>query len=359
VVHRNLAKVDPPSVFVKGEVAKPGRYPLTTNLRVEDLIRLAGGLKRSAYPESADLTRYKGENSRQQPGEHLEINIAAALSSDPNHDLPLRDGDVLTIRELPGWKDIGATIAVRGEVQHPGTYGIRPDDRLSSVIKRAGGFGPEAYVYGAVLQRAEVRELEAKSHEELIRRVQAEQTSLKLLPETTPEQKLAKESGLQQLQTTLDALVANPPVGRLVIRISSDVQSWRGRPADIALRNGDVLVIPKKPNFVMVNGQVYNPTAVSYRPGKSAQWYLSQAGGPTPLANKKGVFVIRADGSVIGSHPSFGFWPGNSLSAVLQPGDMVVVPEKAVGAVNKTWPNLLQVAQLASSVAVSVAVVLK
>jgi len=93
---------------------------------------------------------------------------------------------------------------------------------------------------------------------------------------------------------------------------------------------------------------VFNPTAVSYRPGKSAKWYLSQAGGPTTTANKKAIFVIRADGSVIGTNESL--WSGNSLNAVLQPGDTVVVPEKAIGG-GVQWSTVFLAAQVASSIA--------
>ena len=67
--------------------------------------------------------------------------------------MPPRSGRLLTIRQLPGWNDIGSAIAIKGEVAHPGTYGIRPGERLSSVLERAGGFGPLAYTYGAVLMR--------------------------------------------------------------------------------------------------------------------------------------------------------------------------------------------------------------
>jgi protein involved in polysaccharide export with SLBB domain len=84
VVHRNPAEVDPASVFVKGEVAKPGRYLLTTNLRIEDLLRLAGGLKRSAFEERADLTRYAFNSPQEKIGEHREVRIAAALASNRN-----------------------------------------------------------------------------------------------------------------------------------------------------------------------------------------------------------------------------------------------------------------------------------
>ncbi len=113
---------------------------------------------------------------------------------------------------------------------------------------------------------------------------------------------------LQQYQTTLNQLTANPPAGRVAIRISSNIDRWKNTSADVEVRAGDVLVIPKKPSYVMVSGQVFNPTAISYRPGKSAKWYLSQSGGPTQLANKKAIFVIRADGSVIGGETELLDW---------------------------------------------------
>jgi protein involved in polysaccharide export with SLBB domain len=99
---------------------------------------------------------------------------------------------------------------------------------------------------------------------------------------------------------------------------------------------------------VTVTGQVYNPTAVAYRPGRSARWYLSQSGGPTQLANRKAIFVIRADGSVVGTKA--GLWSGDSLSAELRPGDSVVVPERSVGG-GPQWQTIFLAAQVASSVA--------
>src|SRR6266567_4329363 len=221
LVHRNATRVDPPTVYIKGEVAKPGRYPLTTNMRVEELVRVAGGLKRSAYTESADLARFESETKGVQKGagERLEVNLAAAMSGDAKNDVPLRDGDILTIRQLPRWNDIGASVAVRGEVLHPGTYGIGPGERLSSILLRSGGFGSEAYPYGAVLMRREVRDLEMKSHMQLVERVKAEQVTLKDLPETDTDQKNAKMTAIAQTQSTLDQLEATAPIGRVVIHI--------------------------------------------------------------------------------------------------------------------------------------------
>ena len=86
------------------------------------------------------------------------------------------------------------------------------------------------------------------------------------------------------------------------------------------MRDGDVLLIPKKSGYIAVNGQVFNPTAVSYRPGRSARWYLSQAGGLTQLANKKAVFVIKADGSVLAAKNNSGFLEWRSTERYVAPG---------------------------------------
>jgi protein involved in polysaccharide export with SLBB domain len=356
LVHRNSARVDPATVDVKGEVAKPGRYPLTTNMHVEDLLRVAGGLKRSADQENADLTRYAEGDSSKLPTKSMEVKLSAAMSGDAKEDIPLRDGDLLTIRQSPGWNDVGASIIVKGEVQHAGSYGIRPGEKLSSVLERAGGFSSEAYPYGAVLMRREVRDLEMKSYAELVQRVKTEQVSIKALPENDADQRNAKLTAVAQTETVLDQLQTYAPIGRVVVHIQRDARAWRNTPADVAVRDGDVLLIPKKAGYVMVNGQVFNPTAVSCQPGRSAKWYLSQSGGLTPLADKKAVFVIRADGSVLAAkNNSNGWWEGDPMSATLRPGDMVVVPEKAPKIGGRNWATTLQAAQVASSVALAIA----
>lgn len=356
LIHRNPSRVDPPTVYISGEVAKPGRYPLTTNMRVEDLVRVAGGAKRSAYTESADLSRFDPNASRSTPSDRLEVNLTAAMSGDAKNDVPLRDGDVLTIRQLPRWSDIGASVTVRGEVLHPGTYGIEPGERLSSVLARSGGFDSEAYSYGAVLMRREVRDLELKSHMELVQRVKAEQVTLRALPEADADQKNAKLTAIGQTEATLAQLQASEPIGRVVIHISPDMKSWQNSAADVQVRDGDVLFVPKKAGYVMVNGQVFNPTAIGYRPGHSAKWYLSQAGGVTQLADKKAVFVIRADGSVIAArNNNSSWWGGDPMSATLRAGDTIVVPEKAPKIGGRNWALIMQSASMASSIALAVA----
>jgi polysaccharide biosynthesis/export protein len=353
LVHGNVAATDPATVYVKGDVARPGRYPLTQEMRVSDLIRAAGGLKQSADTEIADLTHYSWHDDKQVSAQEQQVVIADALTGDPGKNAVLNNGDVLSIRQVPGWDDLGASITLRGEFVHPGTYGIRPGERLSSVIERAGGFAPSAYPYGAVLMRTEVQKLEQKSYSELVQRVREQQANLKLTAASTPDpdQRLSAESAFVQWQTTLTDLVNSPPTGRVTIQIASDMHSWQNTPRDITLRAGDILVVPKRPSYVLVQGQVYGPTAVAYRPGKSARWYLFQAGGPTNMANKKATFVIRADGTVIGSHDSF--WAaGEGLNVALRPGDTVVVPEKALGG-PPIWKTIFANAQVVSSIATS------
>ena len=356
LIHRNPDAIEPATVHIQGEVGKPGRYPLSTNMRVSDLIRIGGGLKPSADAQSADLTLYQWSQDSKLSGQHEVIALSAALSGDANADATLHNGDVLTIRQLAGWNDLGALITLKGEVSHPGTYGIRPGERLSSVLERAGGFQANAYPYGAILQRVQVREMETQSQTEVILRVKDAQSSLELLPDTDPKEKQAKLTAIQQWQSTLNQLTSNPPLGRVTIRISSKTDRWKNTPADVEVRAGDVLVIPKRPSYVMVTGQVFNPTAVSFRPGKSAKWYLSQSGGPTQVANKKAIFVIRADGSVIGSKMSL--LSGESLNATLQPGDTVVVPEKALGG-GVQWQSVLLTAQTASAIASTLFIALR
>ncbi|PYV52874.1 MAG: sugar transporter, partial [Acidobacteria bacterium] len=347
-VQKNLSKTDPPQVTIEGEVAHPGKYPLGNSMTAADLVRVAGGFRRSAYTEQADLTRFMVEHGEKIVGDHEIVQIAAALAGEADTDVRLHDGDVLSIRQLSGWNNLGATIVVQGEVTHPGTYGVQEGERLSSILERAGGFRPNAYPYGAIFQRVQVRDLEEKNRAQLIRQVQTEGPGLKAV-----EDPFSRESASLQWKNTLDKLQNTPPPGRLVVHITGDVKRWANTANDIQVHAGDTIYIPRKPTFVMVDGAVYNPTAVTFKPSKSAGWYLRQSGGPTSMANKKAIFVVRADGTVVGG--SGGLLSGGATDVALHPGDMVVVPDKPFGG-GLTWKNTLQVAQLVSAVGIAVQV---
>jgi protein involved in polysaccharide export with SLBB domain len=342
-------EADPPKVTIRGEVLRPGEYPLAHDMTAAGLVAMAGGFKRSAYREQADLSSYVVQNGETIVVAHRVIEIGKAMAGERSADVTLKPGDLVSIRQMTGWRDIGASVAVSGEVMYPGTYGITEGERLSSVLKRAGGFRPTAYPPGAVLQRVQVREMSEKARQEMIRQVEIAEPNLKGGLVTAQEQAATLQAMEQQRQQILTSLRSHAASGRLVIRVSADVSKWENTAADVEMRTGDVLDIPKRPTFVMVGGQVYNPTAISYVRGRDANWYLRQAGGPTQSANKKGIFILRVDGSVVGRGDSLGgMWKGSVLSTRLRPGDSIVVPEKISGG-SMFWKNLMMGAQLAAS----------
>jgi protein involved in polysaccharide export with SLBB domain len=320
------------------------------------LVRMAGGFKRGALLDDADLTSYQVTGGTKVVSERTSIRIGdAVIHHDGGADVVLKPGDVLTIHQLTGWSDIGSSIKIEGEISHPGSYGIQQGERLSSILRRAGGFRDTSYSTGAVLLRDEVRRLEEKSREELIRQIETSSTAARIAPSIGPnDQSGTLQLIAQQQQQVLSRLKSQPASGRLVIHISNDIASWENTPADIEVRAGDVLRIPKRPGFVLVSGQVYNTSAITFTPGQTAAWYLRRAGGPTEIANKGEIFVIRANGSVVG-RGSGSLFNHNVLSTRLEAGDVVVVPQKIIGA-SLFWRNLLTVAQLSSSIAITAAV---
>ena len=358
LVHRQPEQVSPASVYVRGDVARPGRYPLAADMRVADLVQSAGGLLRSANPDAGDLTHYAISNNssgERTPSGHRDLKLAAALAGKDDQNLALHDGDVLTVPQQAGWNDIGATVTLRGEVRKPGVYGIRPGEHLSSLLKRAGGLLPTAYPRAAAFERNEVRELQQRSRQELIQRLEQESTVVKTSATMTGTEEAAlQQAAIQQRQRVLDGLRKAPVSGRLVIHLRPDRKDFASSPDDIELRAGDSLTIPKQPGAVLVVGQVYNANALTYTPGRNAGWYLSRSGGATQLADKGAIFIIRADGSVT-SGKQGSFWSGGTLSATMGPGDTIVVPEKPVLGSNRL-KNVLSVAQIASSAALVAAV---
>lgn len=349
-------EVDAPRVEVRGEVLRPGSYPLSEGMTAADLVRGAGGFKRDALLDTADLISYHVVNGTKIEAQRADVRIGEAVSrSNLSADRNLKPGDVLTIHQITGWNDIGESITIEGEVAHPGSYGFRSGERLSDVLRRAGGFRDTAYPAGAILTREQVKELEEKSRTQLIRQIETSASAARLSPnlggnDVSGQAQLVR----QQEDQILTQLKSQPATGRLVIHVTAEIDSWAGTAADIEVRRGDVLRIPKRPGFVLVSGQVYNASAITFTPGKTAGWYLQHAGGATSIANRKEIFVIRANGAVVGRR-SGEWYDHDVLSTRLQPGDVVVVPQKIIGA-SLFWRNLLSTAQIASSIAITAAV---
>ena len=346
-------EIDAPMVSINGEVLRPGTYPMSEGMTVAGLVNMAGGFTRSAYRDEAGLSSYVVQNGQKVLVTQSTVAIGKALNGDKSADVLLRPGDVVSIQQLAGWQDIGSSVTISGEVEHAGSYPIQTGERLSSVLMRAGGFRSDAYPPAAVLERAQVRLLAEQARQEMIQQVentpvQAGQGLIGSQTASTIQQSLEA-----QRREILANLFSHPASGRLIINISSDVSRWANTPGDIELRAGDTLFIPKRPNFVVVSGQVYNPAAISYVPGKDLIWYLRKAGGATPTGDKKRIYVLHADGSVV---PRSSSWVSNNFMDLrMRPGDTILVPEKIVGA-STVWQNIAAVAQAMSVAALPLAI---
>ena len=350
-------EVDAPRVAIYGDVLRPGEYPMSAGMTAAALVKMAGGFRRSAFRDSASLASYVVDNGQRVSTDQSTVRIGAAVAGEASADVRLKPGDVLTVLQIPGWSDIGRSVTIRGEVMYPGSYGINEGERLSSFLKRVGGFRSSAYPTGIVLEREDVRKLEEQGRQELIQRIETTSASIRISPNTTGKDQADVMQAVEQQQAQAIARLRSRPVpGRLVITITDDIATWENTPSDIQLRAGDSITIPKRPTFVLAYGQVYNANAITYKPGKTAEWYLKQAGGPTQLANKKGVYIIRANGSVVSSGGTSDLFSGGVLNTKMQPGDVLVVPEKFVTG-SSTWQTTLETAQFLASLAIAAAAV--
>jgi protein involved in polysaccharide export with SLBB domain len=350
-------EIDAPKVSIFGDVLRPGEYPMSAGMTAAGLVKMAGGFKRSAYRDSASLASYVIENGQRVSTDQEMVRIGAAVSGEASADVRLKPGDVLTVLQIPGWSEIGRSVTIHGEVMYPGNYGINEGEKLSTFLKRVGGFTTQAYPAGIVLEREDVRKLEEQGRQELIHRLETTGASIKISPNTTgKDQAEVMQAVAQQQSQAIARLRSQPAPGRLVVTITGDISEWENTPSDIALRAGDTITVPKVPNFVLSYGQVYNANAITYKPGKTAEWYLKQAGGPTQLANKKGIYIIRANGSVISSSGTGDLFTGGVLNTKMHPGDVLVVPEKFVTG-SSAWKTTLETAQFLASLAIAAAAV--
>jgi hypothetical protein len=214
---------------------------------------------------------------------------------------------------------------------------------------------PTAYPQGVVFTRNSVRELQEKSRQELIQRLEQETPIVKTAVTASGTEEAALQAeAVQQRERALEALRRAPVTGRIVIRLQPGLKGLEHSEQDIELRNGDSIEIPKQPGFVLVVGQVYNTNVITYVPGKNAGWYLSQGGGATRLADKGAAFIVRADGEVVSRHGGE-WWSGNVLSTAIHPGDTLVVPERPVLG-SARWKNIIALAQIAEAGAIMAAV---
>ncbi len=329
------------TVTINGEVVNPGTYNYFPGMTVRDLVAAAGSPKRNALLDQTELSRVTLNNEKASSS-HININLGKALSGDPENNIVLQPDDSLSIRSITDWLDAtDKFVTLKGEVKYPGVYAISRGEKISSVIERAGGYTPKAYLIGAKFTRKSVKEVQQKRMDEIINRTEKEiyQKMAALSSTATSKEEVdATRSALEGLLKQLDILKRAKAEGRVVIRISA-LEELRKSSYNLDLEGGDSLEIPARPSVVHVMGQVYNPTSFVYTPENSSViTYLNKAGGATRDGEEDDMYIIRADGSVISKQQSsFGLkwnddsrsWSfGSFNSTYMMPGDTLVMPQK-------------------------------
>ena len=319
---RRQADPDRPSAVVRvdGRVKAAGEYPLEPGMRVGDLLRAGGGLQDAAFGGRAELTRFTITGDGRKT-ELIDIDLAAAQTGNPVANVVLQPFDVLNIKEVPEWAG-SEKVTLSGEVRFPGSYPIRRGETLRSVLDRAGGLTNLAFPSGAVFTRKELQEREQLQVDRLADRLQTD-LAASALQGAQANQNQAGQA-LSVGQSLLAQLRTSKAVGRLVIDLNLVAAASVGAANDVSLRDGDRLIVPKVRQEVTVIGEVQNSTSHFYRAGLSRDDYISLSGGTTRKADKRRIYVVRADGSVI-ANGSRG-WFGRGSQVGINPGDTVVVP---------------------------------
>jgi polysaccharide export outer membrane protein len=318
-------------VVIGGEVRVPGTYPLEPSMHVSDLIRAGGSLEDSAYTGEAELNRYEVVDGNDRQTELLKVNLAAIRRNEPGADLELKPYDILVIKKTPQW-EVPGSIVLNGEVRHPGRYPIHRGETLSAVLIRAGGLTDLAFEEGAVFIRDELKQREKEQLEMLSDRLQSDLASLSLEAVSTSAVTNGGGGGgggsaAQALaigQQLIQQLRNTKPVGRLVLNVHQVVNGPVGGPGDVLVRNGDVLLMPKRTQEITVLGEVQSPTSHIYRTGLARNDYIAKSGGTTQKADRKRIYIVRANGDVVSGGRSG--WFRRSQAVEIRPGDTIVVP---------------------------------
>lgn len=263
-------------VEIQGMVQYPGIYPLFPNSRVSDVVFRAGGLLDSAYRLRAELSRLAWTPDGEPDGSMADsvsrvvyVDLSMALGNPESaENLTLTKGDKIYIRKVPGWK-FQETVKIAGEVTYPGIYPLLVrEERLSHFIRRAGGVTSESFLKGASLFRKDQ--------------------------------------------------------GRVIINFERALKKPGDR-EDIVLVEGDSVHVPAYPPTILVEGEVGQPGALIYQPGKTADYYVDRTGGVTEDADRGNTRIFRVDGIVQKAFRKFGNDPK------VEPGSRIVVAEKTRG----------------------------
>lgn len=308
-------------IRIDGAVWKPGEFPFYQDMKLADILGLAGGFRFGADTSRIDISRQLIVGGDIDT-EHMIVDIAATK------DFPLQPYDYIFVRQI---KDATSfmQMEISGEVKYPGKYRIKHNERLADLIERAGGYTENAYLYGAQYFSSDAQKIQQHSLDKLIDDLEVRaETVLAEQVQSVSDSDGAKviEANRGSLRNLIARLRGIKASGRVSIQLA-DLQTLRDSPFNLVLENGDRLNIPKQMEFVSVVGSVYNPNSFLYHPEFAVKDYLGQAGGPAKGADENYIYVLKANGEVT-ANAQQGMFFNRFENLRLMPNDTIVVPEK-------------------------------
>ena len=296
----NINEIEPKGdIVVTGYVANPGKYQYAEHTTVEDIILAAGGLADGASSAKVDISRRIDISSSTEASDTLarvfSVSIKDGLVEDGAGGFELEPYDEVSVRRSPTYVE-QRNVTITGEVTFPGQYTlVANNERVSDLIKRAGGATRNGNVHGAMLKR------KINQYERNVRVAMARIVSQTVSSSDSLDVNKLKVSEVYTVGLELDKALAHP-----------------GSDYDMILRDGDELIVPELSTTVRVQGEVLYPNTVHYISGKPVRYYVNQAGGFSNRARRAKTYVVYMNGTVaVGS------------GAKLEPGCEVVVPARS------------------------------
>lgn len=316
-------------ITIAGQVTNPGTYPYAENMTVEDIILQAGGLLEGASTARVDVSRRivdpTSVTATQQLSHVYSVSIDGGFAVGKGEHFVLKPYDRVVVRKSPGY-GAQTTVEINGEVLFDGEYVLqRRNERVSELVKRAGGVIEGAYIKGASLSR-KLTEAEYIARKETLRLAMAN-----------------NQAG------QADSLALSKIKVSDTYNVGIDLQKALNNPGstyDLVMQPGDVLYVPQEQSTVKITGDVMFPNAVVYEPGKKLSYYIDQAGGYGQQAKKGKAFIVYLNGTVAKA----------KKNTPIEPGCQIIVPSKPKNS-GTDWTKILTLATSFTSVATMAATI--
>jgi protein involved in polysaccharide export with SLBB domain len=314
------------NVTINGQVIKPGIFPFAQNMKIEDLIIAAGGLKEDAALTRVEVARRKFDIDKTQKNAEIAIikqfELNKDLKNNPNLNFVLEPFDIVTVFRMPGYEP-QQNVLIEGEVLFPGSYTIEKNsEKISDLFKRCGGLTATAGVNGVILLRKKIQS-ETENYIKI--------NKIKALKRQSKDTSDIQEKIEEEKEEMYDIVGINIP----------DILKKPGSKGDLLLREGDIIKVPFERQTVLVTGEVLYPARVNYTNSGRLKGFVQNAGGFSSKALRRKAYVVYANGTVKATKNFLfvKFYPK------IKSGCEIVIPKKDV----KKPVSLVEITTVATS----------